>query len=142
MSDVARRTVLRLAGLGLVGMGTVGIVVPLWPSTCFYLGAIWCFARSAPTWVERLYRAPGIGPALRAWVETGTVPTPILRRTALVLWTGLALSWLALRPGPLVSGLLVAVGCAVSLHLWHLARRAARPHCRYAWRVRSPEERP
>src|SRR5262245_49643833 len=39
---------LRLAGVLLVGIGILGIVLPLLPSTVFFLGAAACFGKSWP----------------------------------------------------------------------------------------------
>ena len=126
MSDPTRRRVLRASGVGLAVLGTIGIIVPLWPTTCFYLGAVWCFSRSAPSWTRVLYRMPGIGLALQTLVETGTVPASILIRTAGVLWLGLGFSWLVLRPGPVVTSILALVGVSVSIHLIQVGRREPR----------------
>jgi uncharacterized protein len=46
------RWLLIVVGLGSVGIGTVGIFVPLLPTTPFYLLAAACFFRSS----DRLYR--------------------------------------------------------------------------------------
>lgn len=124
MSRRRKQAILRLVGIGLAGAGTVGIVVPLWPTTCFYLGALWCFSRSAPHWVDRVFRIPGIGPTLRTYLETGTLPARLLVRTGIWLWTGLVLTWAIVRPGPLLTAVLLLVGASVSLHLHQLSRRS------------------
>jgi uncharacterized membrane protein YbaN (DUF454 family) len=54
-------------GVFFVGLGTVGIFVPLLPTVVFYLLAIWCFSKSNPALAERLYNHPTHGHHLRAW---------------------------------------------------------------------------
>lgn len=54
-------------GAFFVGLGTVGIFVPLLPTVVFYLLAAWCFTNSHPEWAERLYAHPKHGHHLRAW---------------------------------------------------------------------------
>ena len=54
-------------GVILVGIGTLGIFVPLLPTVVFYLLAAWCFSNSHPEWAERLYTHPKYGPHLVAW---------------------------------------------------------------------------
>ncbi|PNU02383.1 YbaN family protein [Novosphingobium guangzhouense] len=55
------------AGLILVGIGTLGIFLPLLPTTIFWILAAGCFSKSHPEWAERLYQHPRYGPHLRAW---------------------------------------------------------------------------
>lgn len=55
------RVVWLLAGLGCVGVGGIGLVVPGLPTTVFFIMAAWCFSRSSrrlELWVLSL---PGIG---------------------------------------------------------------------------------
>jgi len=60
-------------GAFFVGLGTLGIFIPLLPTVVFYLIAAWCFSRSHPEWAERLYRHPKYGPHLREWRDRGAI---------------------------------------------------------------------
>jgi uncharacterized membrane protein YbaN (DUF454 family) len=57
------------AGLFFVGLGTVGIFLPLLPTVVFYLLAAWCFSQGHPHLAEKLYQHPTHGHHLRAWRE-------------------------------------------------------------------------
>src|SRR5690606_7017935 len=48
----------RTLGLGFVGLGAIGAVLPLMPTTVFLLLAVWAFARGSPELGERLYADP------------------------------------------------------------------------------------
>jgi uncharacterized membrane protein YbaN (DUF454 family) len=61
------RVVYQSLGLMLVVVGTIGVFVPLLPTTPFLLLATACFARSSPDWNKRLSRFPLVGQALRDW---------------------------------------------------------------------------
>jgi uncharacterized membrane protein YbaN (DUF454 family) len=54
-------------GVILVGIGTLGIFVPLLPTTIFWILAAACFSKSHPEYAERLYAHPKYGHHLRAW---------------------------------------------------------------------------
>lgn len=63
--------VLALKALGTMffALGAVGLLVPLLPTTIFWIVAASCYAKSAPELAERLFAHPRIGPVLRDWVE-------------------------------------------------------------------------
>jgi uncharacterized protein len=54
-------------GLGwvLVALGGVGIVLPVMPTTIFFIGAAACFARSSPRFERWVLELPRIGPLVR-----------------------------------------------------------------------------
>lgn len=79
---------LKVAALKALGslcfaLGAVGIVVPLLPTTMFWLLAVTCFAKSAPELAQRLMAHPRLGAPLRDFVEHG-----VIRRSAKVFAIG------------------------------------------------------
>src|SRR5690606_17268596 len=52
-------------GLCLVGLGTLGAVVPGLPTTVFFIGAAACFARSSPRLERWVLGLPHVGPLVR-----------------------------------------------------------------------------
>lgn len=56
-----------------VGLGLVGLVLPVLPTTPFLLVAAWAFARSSERFHDWLINHPRLGGPLRAWREHGVV---------------------------------------------------------------------
>ncbi len=86
--QLIRRLWLALA-LFFVGLGSVGAVLPLLPTTPFLLLAAFCASRSSPALHAWLYSHPRFGPLLRDWRDHRAI-RPRAKVTALIL---VALSW-------------------------------------------------
>jgi len=107
-----------LLGLFCVGLGIVGALLPLMPTTIFLILAAGCFARSSPRLEARLLNHPRFGPTLRAWRRDGAMG----RRAKGMAYGGMALGYVAflLTAHPTaIACIIVAVvfgGCA--LYIW------------------------
>lgn len=91
---------------GCVGLGAVGAVLPVMPTTPFLLVALWAGARSSPRLRFRLFRHHRYGPALRAWHRHGAVPP----RAKLAACTLMSASWLFLLWTGMHAAILVGTG--------------------------------
>ena len=109
--------ILRGIGLVCVALGTVGAFVPLLPTTCFFIAAVYCFAKSAPAWRQRILDHPRFGPPVRSFVRDRTLS----RRAKIIAVGGIvanaALTLYVLDFAPLASTVLVAVLAAVSAYI-------------------------
>jgi uncharacterized protein len=68
------RPLFLILGLLFVGVGVIGVVVPLLPTTIFLIFAAGCFARSSPRLERWLMEHPRFGPLLSAWRRHGAIP--------------------------------------------------------------------
>lgn len=62
-----------LLGFAMVGLGIIGALLPVMPTTIFLILAVGCFARSSPRLEAKLLEHHRYGPALRAWSEEGAI---------------------------------------------------------------------
>ena len=62
-------------GLGFFffAIGAIGIVLPLWPTTIFWIIAVFCLAESHPKIRDWIFARPGIGPIIQDFVERGEI---------------------------------------------------------------------
>ena len=88
-----RRPLYLAAGLGALGIGAVGVVVPGLPTVPFLLVAAFCFARGNPDWEHRLLAHPRWGPAIRDWRERGAISRRAKAAALVTLTLSAALAW-------------------------------------------------
>ena len=62
-----------IAGIISVGLGLIGIALPIMPTVPFLILAAWCFGKSNPAFEERLLNHPHYGKHIRLWRERGAI---------------------------------------------------------------------
>lgn len=106
-----------MAGLLVLGLGLLGVVLPVLPTTPFLLLAAACFAKSSPRLHRWLLGHPVFGPPIRNWVENSAITRPAKRlavgtmATVFALSLVLGLSWKIL----LAQAVLMGAGAAFIL---------------------------
>lgn len=64
LSSAGRHGLFILGGISFA-VGAVGLVLPLLPTTIFWIIAAWAWSKSCPRLQQRLYAVPGAGPHVR-----------------------------------------------------------------------------
>lgn len=70
-----KRGVYLVAGHVLLGIGFVGMALPVLPTTIFWIGAAACYARSSPRLYEKLIGRGRTGKAIEAYRNHGVIAT-------------------------------------------------------------------
>ena len=87
-------------GWASVGLGVIGVVLPLLPTTPFMLLAAYCFARSSSRFHDWLVNHPRFGPSIRDWRREGAIhPKAKLLALAAIAASFLISLALGVRPG-------------------------------------------
>lgn len=105
MSDMTLQRAAWLAlGLAALGVGAVGVVVPLLPTTPFVLFAAFAFARSSDRWHAWLMGHPSFGPMIDNWRAHGAISRPAKSAAIIAMAAVLGIS-VAIGAPPLVLAL-------------------------------------
>ncbi|MRS15638.1 DUF454 family protein [Enterobacteriaceae bacterium RIT691] len=90
-----KRTILNIIGWLAVALGTLGVFLPLLPTTPFILLAAWCFARSSPRFHAWLLYRSWFGSYLRHWQQYKAMPPGAKPRAIVMILLTFAVSlWL------------------------------------------------
>jgi hypothetical protein len=111
-----RKWLLQICGLAAVGLGVVGIFLPLLPTTPFLLLAAACFLRSSDRLYNWLIHHRWFGRYIRQYREHRAVSLPTKLATLLVLWITLAISAMVIDV-PWLRLVLLLVGIGVTWHV-------------------------
>lgn len=113
-----RILLLSLGWLAIV-LGTLGIVLPLLPTTPFVLLAAWCFARSSPRFHHWLLWKSPFGRYIRHWQQHQAMPPGAKGRAMLLIVITFSVSiylvhllWLRILLGLIL--------CLLLLFMWRI----------------------
>jgi uncharacterized membrane protein YbaN (DUF454 family) len=110
----------KIVSLGMaylfLGLGMIGVFVPLLPTVPFILLSAWFAVRGSEDLHQRLLNHPRFGEMLREWEEHGAMS----RRNKIIAISMIILSWLImylLAVNPWVLGFLVLLFISVSAYI-------------------------
>ena len=75
-------------GCLFVGLGVIGVFLPVMPTTVFMIGALWAFSMSSKRLETWLLEHPRFGPRLVEWRAHRVIPV----RAKLFAWSSMAAS--------------------------------------------------
>lgn len=110
------RWTLLTAGTILVGIGILGIFLPLLPTTVFFLMAAWCYARSSRRFYDWLHHNKYFGKYLKNYREGKGVTVLSKVSTILILWGGIIYS-IVVTDSLTVHLILLAIAIGVTIHV-------------------------
>ncbi len=100
-----------------VGLGGLGVIMPVLPTTPFLLVAVWAFSRSSPELAAKIRSHPTFGPIIRNWQDHGVIPV-YAKVLAIAMMAGAGIYLIAYSPAPdWVAYLSAAVMATVGIYL-------------------------
>ena len=112
-----------VAGFVFVGLGALGVVLPVMPTTIFVILAAGCFAKSSPRFERWLIRNRTFGPFLINYRTKAGITMRHKVVTIIWLWTGLITSAVLVSLWWVRFGILPAVGIGVTWHVLAIKTR-------------------
>ena len=105
----------RIIGFLFLSVGAVGLILPVLPTTIFWIVAALAFAKSDPAWRDWIYARPVVGERVQAYIERGELnrASKLTALSGMTMASGLCAFLLWGRPWLLGLALaLIATGAA------------------------------
>lgn len=114
-----KKILLIIAGTLSLVLGTIGIFLPLLPTTPFLLLAAFCYLRSSQRLYDKLINNKRFGPYIKNYMEYKAVSKKAKYSALALLWLSLIVS-IILFNNIYIRLLLLCVGIGVSIHILSL----------------------
>jgi len=111
------RGILIIAGSIFLGIGIIGIVVPLLPTTPFLLLAAACYARSSKKFYNWLLNNKRFGPYITNYIEGKGMPLKIKIYAISIIWITILFSIFFIVENLLIRIILIIIAILVSTYL-------------------------
>ncbi len=111
------KILLVVAGTLCVGLGVLGIFLPLLPTTVFLLLAAGCYARSSDRFYQRLINSPWLGAYIRNHREGRGMSRRQKAFTLALLWLGIGATVIWSVSALWLRALLLLIAVGVTVHV-------------------------
>lgn len=112
------RLLLTIFGFIALGLGILGMFVPVLPTTPFLLLTAFCFLRTNRRLYDKLLAHKVLGPYITNFMQHKAIPKKVKAYILITLWATILLS-VCLVGIVWVRILLIAIAIGVSIHILH-----------------------
>ena len=107
-----------MAGWISLALGTLGILLPLLPTTPFVLLAAYCFSKSSHRLHHWLTHQPQLGPMIQDWEQYGSISkrAKVTATVAMVILFSITLAMLTI--GIILKVTLIGIAGGVLAYIW------------------------
>ena len=114
---IVMRHLLNVAGSVFLGLGIIGVFVPLLPTTPFLLLAAACYGRGSRRLYAWLMSRPRLGEYIRRYREGREIPVAVKVWTVGLLWATIGYSALVVVESPALRIVLFVIALGVTVHI-------------------------
>jgi len=123
MRTTAKRRLLIGAGTLSLGLGIIGVFIPILPTTPFLLLAAACYMRSSERFYQWLINNRVFGSYIRNYIEGRGIPVRIKILTILLLWLTIGLSITFGVQNIVIKIVLICIAIGVTAHIALIKKR-------------------
>ncbi len=97
-----------IVGFILTTLGIIGIFLPLMPTTCFLIAAVWAFSKSNPALSQKILEHPQFGPTIYNWMLYKSINRRSKFTISVSIIIGFSITLIVTSPSIVISAFLVS----------------------------------
>jgi uncharacterized membrane protein YbaN (DUF454 family) len=117
VKNIVLRWLLIAIGTICVGLGVIGIFLPVLPTTPFLLAAAWCYARSSEKFYKWLISNKWFGKYIKDYREGKGIPVGVKIITITLLWLTILLSIFFVVFNMYFRIIMIVIAVLVTIHI-------------------------
>ncbi len=114
----AKRLFYLITGFVSLGLGVVGVFLPVLPTTPFIILAAFCFSRSSERWHKWLLNNQEFGPALSDWERYGVIRLRAKLLASVLIAVSFTSMWIFAKVATALKLTLIGIGILVLIFIW------------------------
>lgn len=122
LNDAKRVIYILLGSLCLI-LGAIGVILPLLPTTPFWLLSCWFYLRSSPVLYERVITNRYIGSYLKSYLEDHSISISTKITAITMMWSSFVYTTFVFEADWWINIILLLVSIGVTLHLLSIRTR-------------------
>jgi len=95
-------------GFLAIALGVIGVFLPLMPTTCFLIVAVWAFSKSNPALSQKILEHPKFGPAINNWMQHKSISKKSKCTISVSIIIGFSITLLLTTPSTTISAFLIS----------------------------------
>ncbi|WP_342588602.1 YbaN family protein [Salinicola halimionae] len=121
-------------------LGVIGLFLPVMPTTCFMLAAVWLASRGSPRFANWIRNHPRFGPPIQSWERERAIPKHAKIMAVIMLSVSCLIIAFTVPHWPLKIGLILGLS---GLAIWIVTRPLPSLQCpvRGVWSEEASERR-
>ncbi|MDM8546231.1 YbaN family protein [Candidatus Venteria ishoeyi] len=120
MIKILQNHLLIIFGWFFIGLGLIGVILPILPTTPFLLIALALFSKSSPRFHKMLLNNAWFGPTLKQWEAKKALPRRIKYKIYFIIIISFSISIAIFADKVLLQLLLVGIAVVLLFFIWRI----------------------
>ncbi len=120
MKQKSKTYLLITLGWFFVGLGVIGVLLPVLPTTPFLIVALALFSKSSPRFHQMLLNNKWFGPGLRQWEASKTISRQTKYRATIAIIITFAVSIFILQGRWQLQLMLIGIAIVLLFNIWRI----------------------